>query len=113
MEVVFNRKGRREFRRGGVGSPTVREGLLHKDALPDGRASDTNRGVAGFTMKDNSLSLLSIRTFLAFLVVLLTSSFVPAQTNHLQERLENAATLIRDTGKAERSGKPLDSGRKN
>src|SRR2546430_4734092 len=51
-----------------VGSPTVREGLLRK-------------------MPSLTVGLLTL---------LLTASFVPAQTNNLQARLENAATLIRE-----------------
>src|SRR4051812_48823276 len=37
----------------------------------------------------------------ALLTLLLTASFVPAQTNNLQARLENAATLIRENRIAE------------
>ena len=66
--MFFNRKGRRGFRRGGVRSPTVREGLLRK--------------VPSLTV--------------GLLTLALTASFAPAQTNKIQERLENAATLIRD-----------------
>lgn len=47
------------------------------------------------------LCLLQIRTILAFLLVLLMSSFVPAQTNNIQERLEKAAALIRENRIAE------------
>ncbi|HEX7722322.1 MAG TPA: tetratricopeptide repeat protein [Pyrinomonadaceae bacterium] len=56
-----------------IGSPTVRKGLLRK--------------------------LLSLTVGL--LTLLLTASFVPAQTNNLQARLENAATLIRENRIAE------------
>src|SRR5712672_688710 len=35
------------------------------------------------------------------LTLLLTASFVPAQTNNLQSRLENAATLIKENRLAE------------
>jgi len=66
--LFFNRKGRRGFRRGGVRSPTVREGALRS------RPSLT----------------------VGLLTLALTASFAPAQTNKIQERLENAATLIRD-----------------
>ena len=51
--------------------------------------------------KRNPFCLLQIRTILAFLALLLTASFVPAQTNNVQERLENAATLIRSNRTAE------------
>jgi len=40
--------------------------------------------------------LLHVRAFLGFLAVLLTASPVPAQTNNIQARLENAAALIRE-----------------
>ncbi|PYS72031.1 MAG: hypothetical protein DMF73_09305, partial [Acidobacteria bacterium] len=42
------------------------------------------------------LRLWQIRIIPAFLALLLTVSFVAAQTNNLQARLENVATLIRD-----------------
>src|SRR5437016_2222039 len=42
------------------------------------------------------LRLWQIRIIPAFLTLLLTASFVAAQTNNLQARLENVATLIRD-----------------
>ena len=55
-------------RRGSVRSPTVREGpLCRRPSLTVG-----------------------------LLTLALTASFVPAQTNNIQPRLENAATLIRD-----------------
>ena len=66
--MVFNRKGRRGFRRGGVGSPTVREGTLRS------RPSLT----------------------VGLLTLALTTSFALAQTNDIQARLENVATLIRE-----------------
>src|SRR6266550_2340140 len=44
--------------------------------------------------------LLRLRTILAFLV-LLSSPFVSAQTRNIQDRLENAAALIRDNRIAE------------
>lgn len=66
--MFINRKGHREFRRGGVGSPTVRKGILR------GRPSLT----------------------VGLLTLVLTGSFAPAQTNSIRERLETAATLIRD-----------------
>jgi len=65
--LVFNRKGRGGFRRG-VGSPTFREGILRR------RPSLT----------------------VGLLTLFLAASFVPAQTNNIQARLENVATLIRD-----------------
>jgi Flp pilus assembly protein TadD len=66
--LFINRKGHREFRRGGVGSPTVRKGILR------GRPSLT----------------------VGLLTLVLAGSFAPAQTNSIRERLETAATLIRD-----------------
>src|SRR5436309_12956463 len=42
------------------------------------------------------LRLWQIRIIPAFLALLLTASFVAAQTNNIQARLENAAMLIRD-----------------
>ena len=51
--------------------------------------------------KCNPISLLHIRTILAFLPVLLTVSLAAAQTNNIQERLENAASLIRENRIAE------------
>src|SRR5213080_3287618 len=56
-----------------VGSPTVREGLL--------------RQMPSWTV--------------GLLILLLTASFVTAQTNSIQARLENAATLIRENRIAE------------
>src|SRR5438105_2633509 len=47
------------------------------------------------TFRENT-NYIQVKTALAFLVVSLTASFAPAQTNNIQERLENAATLIRD-----------------
>src|SRR5438046_138885 len=44
----------------------------------------------------NPFCLARIRTILRFLMVLLVASFAPAQTNKIQERLENAGTLIHD-----------------
>ena len=73
--MFLNRKGRRGIRRGGVRSPTVREGILR------GRPSLT----------------------VGLLTLALATPFATAQTNNLQARLENAATLIRDNriGEAE------------
>src|SRR6266480_384412 len=51
--------------------------------------------------KRDPLCLLQSRSILAFLMVLFTASFVSAQTNNIQERLENAATLIRENRIAE------------
>jgi tetratricopeptide (TPR) repeat protein len=70
--LLFNRKEPRGFRRG-VGRPTVREGTVH------GRPSLT----------------------VGLLTLALAASLVPAQTKNIQERLENAATLIRDNRTAE------------
>jgi Flp pilus assembly protein TadD len=74
MEVLFKRQGRSEFRRSG-GSPTVSVGTL--------------RG-------KRSLAV-------GFLTLVVTAAFAPAQTNNIQQRLENAATLIRENriGEAE------------
>src|SRR5438067_10311321 len=52
--------------------------------------------VAAVLSKCNHLGLWQIRTIVAFLTLLLTASFVPAQIDNLQARLENAAALIRD-----------------
>jgi Flp pilus assembly protein TadD len=71
--LFFNRKGRKGIGRGGVGSPTVREGILRR------RPSLT----------------------VGLLTLALAASFAAAQTNNIQERLENAATLIRDNRIAE------------
>jgi tetratricopeptide (TPR) repeat protein len=57
-------------------------------------------GVAVLSQR-NRLCLLHIRTILAFLLVLLTASLAPAQTKTIQERLENAAALIRENRIAE------------
>src|SRR5216683_1787213 len=70
--LVFNRNGRRGICRG-VGSPTVRE--------------DTLRSRPSLTV--------------GLLTLALAASLAPAQTNKNQERLENAATLIRDHRTAE------------
>ncbi len=51
--------------------------------------------------KRNPSCLLQIRTILAFLALLLTVSLALAQTNDIQTRLENAATLIRENRIAE------------
>ena len=72
MEVFFKREGRRGFRKS-VGSPTVRAG--------------TSRGKRSLTV--------------GLLTLVFTASFAPAQTNDMQERLENAATLIRENRIAE------------
>ena len=64
--MFLNRKGRRE----GVRSPTVRGGARRSSARP-------------------SLTV-------GLLTLALAASFAPAQANNIQERLENAATLIRD-----------------
>src|SRR3984893_11046733 len=56
---------------------------------------------AAVLSKRRPLCLSQIRTILAFLVVLPTASFAPAQTNNIRERLENAATLIRENRIAE------------
>jgi len=72
MEVLFKRKGRRGFRRD-LGSPSVSEGIL--------------RG---------KRSLL-----VGLLTLVFTASYAPAQTNDIQARLENAATLIRENRIAE------------
>ncbi len=72
MEVFFKREGGRGFRKS-VGSPTVRAGTL--------------RGQRSLTV--------------GLLTLVFTASFVPAQTNGMQKRLENAATLIRENRIAE------------
>jgi tetratricopeptide (TPR) repeat protein len=53
------------------------------------------------------LCLLQTRIILAFVVILLASSLAPAQTANIQQRLANAATLIRDNRIAE-AGKQLN-----
>ncbi len=65
--MFSNRKGRRRLRRVRAGGPTVREGLPRK------------------------VPFLTV----GLLTLLLTASFAAAQ-NKIQERLENAGTLIRD-----------------
>ena len=66
--MFLNRKGRSGNPKGGVGSQTVREGISRR------RPSLT----------------------VGVLTLVLTASLVPAQANNIQERLENAATLIRE-----------------
>jgi Flp pilus assembly protein TadD len=68
------------------GSPTLREGLLRK--MPS--LSTTPSGLPAWGPR-----------LVGLLTLLLTASFVPAQTNNLQARLENAATLIRENRIAE------------
>src|SRR5258707_7170568 len=85
MEVLFRRKGRRGFRRG-VGRPTNR--------CPH---AGSQRGVV-----DRESTLRGKRSLLVGLLTLVfTASLAPAQTNNIQARLENAATLIRENRMAE------------
>ena len=83
--MFFNRQGRRGFR-SGVGSPTNR-----------GLHAGSPRGVVdreGTLRGGPSLTV-------GLLTLVLTASFAAAQTSNIQERLENAATLIRDNRIAE------------
>jgi tetratricopeptide (TPR) repeat protein len=79
--VVFNRKGLRGNRSGGPGSSTNR-----------GPHAGGSRGVVdreGILRHKLSLTV-------GLLTLALSASFAPAQTNRIHERLENAATLIRN-----------------
>ena len=76
-----------------IGTPIPNLSKLRRSGI---RALYKLRSCGAIKLKQRGIYKHLIPTGLMLLLVLLTASFAPAQTNNLQARLENAATLIRD-----------------
>ena len=76
-----------------IGTPIPNQSQLRRSGI---RALYKLRSYGAIKLEQRGIYKHFIPTGLMLLLVLLTPSFAPAQTNNLQARLENAATLIRD-----------------
>src|SRR5437588_1316593 len=81
-----------------IGTPSPNQSRLRRSEI---RARYTSRSCGAIKLKQRGIYKHFIPTGLMFVLVSLSAPIVPAQTNNLQTRLENAATLIRENRIAE------------
>src|SRR2546429_4682175 len=81
-----------------IGTPIPNQFKLRKSEI---RAPYTSRSYGAIKLKQRGIYKHFIPMGLMFVLILLSAPIVPAQTNNLQARLENAATLIRENRIAE------------
>src|SRR2546421_12298627 len=81
-----------------IGTPIPNQFKIRKSEI---RATYTSRSYGAIKLKQRGIYKHFIPMGLMFVLILLSAPIVPAQTNNLQARLENAATLIRENRIAE------------